>query len=179
MLIIRIFSLTFCVLFFTSCVEKLDFSQIEDYDSPSVVDVSFAYFNVKSNNFIDGSIELDEISSTFDFRVFQYGFVNKNIVKFDLNIEIVNEFDNDFIVQIFFLDENNVVAYKFEDIQLKANDANFKFKESVDVLENSKIKNTVSVEVVFKNADTSNPINVNSTSSLNFKSYMSLHLVPQ
>jgi hypothetical protein len=170
------FIASFFILF--SCTGNLDFSQIEDYRATpeytgsliSFTLLPFYFFNQTTGN---QKFKLIEKSS---FGLSERGLLADALVKIDFNAEIINEFNNDFTIQLNFLDANNIPTYSFQDIIVSASDTNFDFFETVEVNNNPKIKNTVRFEAI---VTINNPLTVLDPSDLStefkFKSSLKLY----
>ena len=97
------------------------------------------------------------------------------MIKLDFNIEIKNEFDKVFIIQIEFLNQNNSLTHRFEEIKISANDLDFKFLEEIDVNSNQNVKNTTKVRINVKLENPLLPIDPNDTTELELKSSLKLY----
>ena len=170
------FIASFFILF--SCTGNLDFSQIEDYIATPEYTWSLISFTLLPFNFFNQTtgnqkFKLIEKSS---FGLSERGLLADALVKIDFNAEIINEFNNDFTIQLNFLDANNIPTYSFQDIIVSASDTNFDFFETVEVNNNPKIKNTVRFEAI---VTINNPLTVLDPSDLStefkFKSSLKLY----
>jgi hypothetical protein len=166
----KLIPILFYFLAITSCVDNLDFSQIEDYSITPEYTVSLTYFTILPFQFFNQTgVQESQKTDITDFRVFDNSFTRDNLVKVDFNVEIKNEFDRNFTLQIDFLNENLNVTHHFKEIEVNANNLNYKFNETIEVSTNPNIKNTTKVRVnVIDNS--SAPIESTDTTEFEFKS---------
>lgn len=172
----KLIPILFCFLAITSCVDNLDFSQIEDYSVSPEYTVSLTYFSILPFQFYNlaGNQESQKTDIT-DFRVFQNSYIRKNLVKVDFNVEIKNEFDRDFTLQIDFLNENMNLTHSFNELKVNANNLNYTFDETVEVRTNPNIKNTTRVRVIVID-NSSAPIDPSDTTEFDFKSSAKIYI---
>ena len=168
-----------CISFFTSCVDKLDFSQIDDYTTTPVFNGSLFYFTMISSNFIDpatGNEITDLLADVSDFRIFEDSFFRRNARKLEFNLEIKNELDRSFVVHIDFLDDSDTVVYSFSPLSIAANNLDFKHLETIEIDTNQNVLNTTQTRVKVDMLPSSNTLNPTDTSELEFKSSGTLYL---
>ena len=172
----KLILLFFCFLAMSSCVDELDFSQADDYNITPENTVSLTYFTVLPFQFFNLSgVQESEKSDTTDFRLFDNSYIRDNLVKLDFNVEVKNEFNRSFTVQIVFLDANNNITHRFNEIKVGANNLNYIFFESIEIGTNQNIKNTTRVRVIIiDNLGTS--LNPSDTTEFEFKSSVKLYL---
>ena len=91
----RYIFLIFSLSMFYSCVDNLDFDQIE-YSATPVYNSPIVYFDLNQNNFIDPTTNTDitAVSDITDFTYLDNSFVRDNLQRVELNFEINNQFDN-------------------------------------------------------------------------------------
>ena len=172
----KLIPILFCFLAITSCVDNLDFSQIEDYSITPEYTVSLTYFTVLPFQFFNqAGVQESQKSDITEFRVFENSYTRKNLVKVDFSVEIKNEFDRDFTLQITFLDDNNNLTHRFNEIKVNANNLDYKFDETVEVRTNPNVKNTtkVSVDII---DNSSLPIDPSDTTEFEFKSSAKIYI---
>jgi hypothetical protein len=172
----KLIPILFCFLAITSCVDNLDFSQIEDYSITPEYTVSLTYFTVLPFQFFNQfGIQESQKSDITEFRVFENSYTRKNLIKVDFSVEIKNEFDRDFTVQITFLDDNNNLTHRFNEIKVDANNLSYKFDETVEVRTNPNVKNTTKVRVdIIDNS--SEPIDHSDITEFEFKSSAKIYI---
>jgi hypothetical protein len=167
-----------CILLIVSCSKKLDFDQLDDYVLTPVYTSSLGYFTILPIQFFDetGTVEQTEISDLSGFRVFENTFLKNNLVKLDFNVEIKNEFDRNFRLNVEFLDDNDNITHKFSTLNINANNLNYTNLEEIDVLTNLNIKNTTQVKVNAILESSTEPLNSASTSEFEFKSAVTIYI---
>lgn len=173
----KIYPLLLILMFLFSCVDKLDLSQIEDYNATPEYIASLTYFKVLPFQFFNQlGVQESERTDITDFRVFENDFLRKNLVKIDFFVEIKNEIDKDFTMQIEFLDNNNNLTHRFQDINVSANDLDYKFDETIEVSSNPNIKNTIKIKVTVKIDNPNPPLNPVDNSEFEFKSSAKIYI---
>lgn len=168
----------FSILFFISCADNLDFDQINDYNATPVITSSLAYFTILPSQFFDatGTPSNSEIIDESEIRVFDNDFVKDKVVKIDFNVEIKNEFDRSFSIQIDFLNDNRVITHRLNELNINANDLAFKDMQTVEISSNLNIKNTTRIRITIKIENSATPINPADTSEFEFKSSATIYL---
>ncbi len=169
--------LFFCFLLMISCVEELDFSQLDDYKATPEYVSSIAYFTIQPIQFFNqsGTQETEKTDVT-DFRIFDNIYIRKNLVKIGFHVAIKNEFDRGFTIQIDFLDDNNNPTHKFKEIKVAAKNLNYKFDETIEVSANVNVINTKKVKVFVKIDDAATPLDPKDTSEFEFKSSAKIYI---
>lgn len=176
MLIKKLSAILFCFFVITSCVNNLDFSQIEDYSISPEYTVSLTYFTISPPQFFDqAGVQLPERSDITDFRVFENSYARDNLLKLDFYVEIKNEFDRDLTLQISFLDDNMNVTHRFNDLKVKANNLNYKFDETIEVRINPNIKSTTKFRVVIID-NSAKPLDASAKTEFEFKSSVKIYM---
>lgn len=173
----NIFYLLF-ILLFCSCSQKLDFNQLDDYFNKPVFTSSLAFFSINNNNFIEtpGTPAVTEIEELTEFRIFENTFFKDNLTQLKFNFELINEFNRDFKIEISLLNNNNLLIYKLEDLDIAANNRNFKQEEVLDVLQNPNVINFTKVLIVISLDDSTTPIDPLDVGVLDFKSSVTVFL---
>ena len=173
----KIVALLFCFFSIVSCVDNLDFSQIEDYSATPEYTSSLTHFTILPIQFINqAGTQLTERTDVTEFRVFENVYLRNNLIKVDFNVEVKNEFDRSFTLQIDFLDSNNSATHSFKEIKVNANNLDYKFTETVEVSSNTNIKNTTKVKITVKMDNGTTPLDPNDKSEFKFKSAVKLYI---
>jgi len=174
----KIISFLLCVVLLTSCSQKLDFSQIEDYIASPVYTSSLTYFTLTPSKFLDPITgdEIDIPADVSDFRVFENEYIRKNLVKAIFNLEIKNELDRDISVQFNFLDGANNPVYQFEQLNISAHNLNFLFEETIEISTNPNILNTTRFSVKINLSPSTIPLDLNDPREFEFKSTVTLFI---
>jgi len=138
------------ILMLSSCVKHLDFSQIEDFSAKPIFESSLVYFTLNQVDFFDliNSVEVvTPIDDTSGFTILRSKFVKDNLIETELNIEVNNQFDREFTVNITFLDEHNVETHTFDPIIVTENNHNFKQIESITISGNDQFLKSTKIRV--------------------------------
>ncbi|MEE9408758.1 MAG: hypothetical protein V3V28_11865 [Polaribacter sp.] len=169
--------LLFFLLAFISCADNLDFNQIDDYNATPAITSSLIYFTVLPIQFFDatGTALVFEVIDESEIRVFDNDFVRDKFVKVDFNIEIKNEFDRDFAIQIDLLNGNNTITHRFDELEILANNLTFTNKQTVEVSANLNIKNSTRIRVTIKIENTTTPLDKENTDKFEFKSSATIY----
>ena len=167
-----------CLIMFFSCAEKLDLKQIEDYVATPTYTASLTYFKVTPSLFVNASgiVTDPEIIDVTDFRVFENDYIRKNLVKVDFNVEINNQIDRNFDIEVTMLNDNNVPVYNFSNLNVSANEINFTHEEEVDISLFPGIKSATKVRVVIRMQAGSSPLSPQDIEEFEFKSSAKLYL---
>ncbi len=138
------------ILMLSSCVKHLDFSQIEDFSAKPIFESSLVYFTLNQVDFFDliNSVEVvTPIDDTSGFTILRSKFVKDNLIETELNIEVNNQFDREFTVNITFLDENNIETHAFDPIIVAENNPNFTQKETITISGNEQFLRSTKIRV--------------------------------
>ena len=154
------FFLIFTLLCSFGCSESLDFDQANTYLAKPVFNTSLAYFTIDSSNFITiaGAPIITEITETADFKLFEERFIQENLVRLDFEFEIKNEFNRDFTIEISLLDAEDNLIFKLDDLNVSANNLNFKQTIVIDINANPEVKNFTRVQTTISLDDRTTPI---------------------
>jgi len=178
MIIKKILPLIFSFFIIFSCTDNLYFSQIEDYRATPEFTVAFISFTLLPFQFfneITGNQKFEIIEKS-SFVLAETELLINKLVKIDFNAEIINEFNNDFTIQLIFLDSNNLLTFNFQDITVSASDTNFNFSETAEVNFNPEIKNTYKVKMVITINDPSTVLDpFDLSTKLKFKSSLKIY----
>lgn len=165
-------------VFFFSCSQTLDFDQINEYTTSPSFAASLTFFTITPTDFVAplGDPIITEISDTSDFKIFENKLIRSNLVKLDFNIEIRNEINRDFTLEVDLLNENNALIYKLNDLKINANNLDFKQLESIDVRLNPNVKNFTRVQIKLSLDDKTTPINASDIGNFELKSAATVYL---
>ncbi|MDX6746704.1 hypothetical protein SHK09_07865 [Polaribacter sp. PL03] len=167
-----------CTLLFFCCSQSLDFDQIEDYAIKPSITSSLTFFTIDATSFASafGVPIITEISETSDFKLFENNFVKNNLVQLDFDIQVVNKFNRDFTMKILLLDEDDNLIYQLKDLNITANNLDFKQREEIVVATNSNVINFTRIEITLSLDDKTTPINASDIGEIEFKSAATIHL---
>ncbi|QMU66295.1 MAG: hypothetical protein GKR88_19740 [Flavobacteriaceae bacterium] len=104
--------LLFLGFVFNSCVNNLDFNQV-DYSATPVYNSPIIFFDLNQNHFIDTATNTDILTLTeiTNITVFENSFIRDNTERVAITIEVNNQFNRNFTFAMDFLDGNNNVLY--------------------------------------------------------------------
>ncbi len=173
-------NLYFLSLFFlmSSCVNNLDFNQIEEVSNTPVFISSLIYFTVVEDDFLDASGLLTDLTITdvSEFKVFENEEVSKNLQAIDLSIKIKNEFNTQFIGQIQFLDENDVLKYELTSLTIDPNQLDFNYLEKIEVNTNQSLLQARKIKVMIHLPTGTSTLDANQNEAFEFKSALTYYI---
>ena len=115
----------FCVAFFISCTDNLNFDNI-NLDLEPIVSSPIIYFELNQNNFIDeNDQEISVVSDITVFRILETTIFKENLVELKIDFEVENGFNRMFLINMFFLDNNDNITYTVDEFIIDAGDLNY------------------------------------------------------
>jgi len=115
----------FCVAFFISCTDNLNFDNI-NLDLEPIVSLPIVYFELNQNNFLDeNDQEISAVSDITVFRILETTILKENLVELKTDFEVENRFNRMFTVKIFFLDNNDNITHTVDEFTIEAGDLNY------------------------------------------------------
>jgi hypothetical protein len=105
----KIFGLIF--LFLVSCSSDLDFNQVNDLKAEPVVVANMASFDVPAHDFVTNGIEQTVTGDLMNFNIFKDTYFKKSLSRVDFFFEINNTINRAYVVNLYFLDDNNTKLY--------------------------------------------------------------------
>lgn len=160
---------------FTSCLDHVDFSQIEDASFKPVIESSLVYFTLNQIDFFDSvnSAEVvTPINDTSGFTLLKSKFVNENLVRAELTFKVNNQFNRRFTVNITFLDDANNETHKFNPIIVGENNNDFTHQEDFNISGNQQFLSSTKIRISIELSPSSDGsvIDPNVDQKLEFKS---------
>ncbi|MFY0630037.1 MAG: hypothetical protein JXR05_06620 [Flavobacteriaceae bacterium] len=140
--------LLFIVTFLSSCVNNLDFDQV-NLDHTPIINAPLVFFEATQNDFFDevGSVEISSISDISEFRLLQSSAVRDHITFANVFFEINNQFDRAFNVNVSFLDDNDAVTLTFTQFTVLPGDPSFELREGISISNNPNFLNSTKIRV--------------------------------
>jgi len=131
----------FLLLIQTSCVKDVDFDQVTTYEWTPVFNVSFANFAITPIVFFnENGTYTNSISEGIPFDVFTGDpYYDDSIVKIDLEVQVRNEFEKPFNIQIEFFGGNDSI-YKLPSLLVRPNEQDFYHLEEIDLVVSPEFK---------------------------------------
>lgn len=115
----------FCVAFFISCSENLNFNQT-NLELEPILKAPIVYFELNQNNFLDEfNQEISVVSDITVFRILETTILKENLVELKIDFEVENGFNRMFLVNMFFLDDDNNITYTVDEFIIDAGDLNY------------------------------------------------------
>jgi len=170
-------SIIICFFLITSCYERLDFDQLDNFVSKPIFTFSLNYFSLVPYQFFTASGDQQiEISDIFDVKDLQNVYFLDDVVKLDFNAEIKNEFDREVSIVVEFFNKNNDVLYTFTPLVVESKVLDYIFLDEIKISSNPDILDTSKVKITITLAETGIPLNINDTSEVEFKSSVTLYI---
>jgi hypothetical protein len=168
----------FCCLFVViSCVDDLDFTPLDNFKATPTYSVAAVHFTVLPFQFFEQSgNQMNEIREITDFNLFKNDFIKNKTVKLEFNAEVLNEYDNDFILEVQILNANYLPIFKFENMSVSANDLAYKFKQAETLISNPSLINMRGLSITIKTKNPSLVLDPNDSTELQFKSFIKVYL---
>ena len=163
--------LLFMLAFLSSCVDNLDFDQV-DLDIDPIFTSPLVFLELDQNDFFDAdnSVEITTVADISDFTTLQSSVVQDNLTQAVLNIEAENRFDRSFLIEVDLLDDDNNVTYSFADYLITANDLNYTATTRIFPQSTPDFLNSTRMNIVVTILPSSNQLDPNIPKTLNFKS---------
>ncbi len=107
--ILTLFVLTCSLL---SCVDDVDFDQVDDLQIEPVIEASLVFFEEPASSFLDeDGAEAETVQDTVRIEVFSDEFVVDNVIRAEFLFEGVNTINRAYSADIDFLDDENNVLH--------------------------------------------------------------------
>ncbi len=148
----KIFSIIFCIVVFglSSCVEDLDFYQVDDIELTPTYIGSLIYSSLPQTSLVSPSgVEVGRITDVTQVEIFKNS-VTDRLKKVDIDFEITNPFNRRFTIDFRFLNESNDETYRIPQIAVAPNVSKYKLKEEILLSENNNILNSTKIEVTLE-----------------------------
>ena len=173
----KISALFYCLFAVMSCVDDLDFTQLENYKATPIYSIAAVHFTVLPFQFFEQSgNQMNEIREITDFNLFKNDYIKNKTVKLEFNAEVLNEYDNDFILEVQLLNANYLPIFKFEKMSVSANDLAYQFKQTETLISNPSLINMKGLSITIKTNNPSLVLNPNDITELQFKSFIKVYL---
>ena len=163
--------LLFIVTFFSSCVNDLDFDQI-NLDHTPIINSPLAFFELDQNDFFDevGAVEITSVTDISEFRLLQSSIVRDNITFANVLFEVNNQFDRFFNVNVVFLDDNDNVTLSLTQFTILPNDPSFELREGISISNNPAFLASTKIRVTISLGPSSTTIDPEVPRTFKFKS---------
>ena len=163
--------LLFMLAFLSSCVDNLDFDQV-DLDIDPIFTSPLVFLELDQNDFFDAdnSVEITTVADISDFTTLQSSVVQDNLTQAVFNIEAENRFDRSFLIEVDLLDDDNNVTYSFADYLITANDLNYTATTRIFPQSTPDFLNSTRMNIVVTILPSSNQLDPNIPKTLKFKS---------
>ena len=173
----KISALFYCLFAVMSCVDDLDFTQLENYKATPIYSIAAVHFTVLPFQFFEQSgNQMNEIREITDFNLFENDYIKNKTVKLEFNAEVLNEYDNDFILEVQLLNANYLPIFKLEKMSVSANDLAYQFKQTETLISNPSLINMRGLSITIKTNNPSLVLNPNDSTELQFKSFIKVYL---
>lgn len=157
------------VLIIVSCVKDIDFDQAEDFSITPVLVSSIAYSDLKATKYVKNGIEVGIVTDTIsDIEIFKNDFLKDNLVRAEIELEILNTIQRGSNTLIKFLDTNNNLKHSFNiniPTPINGNEVKVNHIEVFDIIDVENLKETTKIVFVstLQPSTDGSSLNVNST----------------
>jgi hypothetical protein len=177
MIMRRYFLKRYSVLFFlffafSSCIDNLDFNQIE-YSATPIYNSPIVFFDLTQSDFIDSTTNTDilRVEDVTDFTYLETSFIRDNLERVELNFEVNNQFSNrSFSFSFEFLDENNNPTHPVINFTVNPNELLVPQINPIIVANNQGFLTTRRIRVQIVMSASTTPLNPTVIQNLSFKS---------
>jgi len=139
---------TLFLFLFTSCLNNVNFNQIEDLSAEQVVKSSIVFFTLNQFHFLTNNVEDRVITDVLPFSFLDNPYLIDNLESAEIEFRINNQFNRDFTVDFEFLDENNVATLSFSTFNIASNNLNFVRKETILVSGNTQFLTSKKIRII-------------------------------
>ena len=164
--------LLFIAAFLSSCVDNLDFDQV-NLDIDPIVNSPLVYLDVDQNDFFDDTTnaEISAIADVSDLTIFQSSVVRENLTRVVFNFEIENGFNRGFTINVVFLDDNDNVTYTVNpDLLIGPGVSDYSATRTISLASSPQLLNSSKVRINLTISNSSTPIDPDIPQFLSFKS---------
>ena len=164
--------LFFLFLAFSSCIDNLDFNQIE-YSATPIYNSPIVFFDLTQSDFIDSTTNTDilRVEDETDFTYLETSFIRDNLERVELNFEVNNQFSNrSFSFSFEFLDENNNPTHPVINFTVNPNELLVPQINPIIVANNQGFLTTRRIRVQIVMSASTTPLNPTVIQNLSFKS---------
>tara|TARA_B110000879_G_scaffold30405_1_gene41465 strand:- start:1436 stop:1975 length:540 start_codon:yes stop_codon:yes gene_type:complete len=166
----------FCIAFFISCTENLNFNQINLELEPTI-NVPIVYFELNQNNFLDEfNQEISAVSDITVFRILETTVLKENLIELKIDFEVENGFNRMFLVKMFILDDNDNITHTFNQFTIEAGDLNYTATGTILIENTSEFLNSTRFRTDIILPPTSTNLNPNIEKIFKFRSSGTFYL---
>lgn len=145
----KFIGILYVILLLTSCLNDVDFDQVDDIEIYTDHNASLVYFDLDANDFLDDlNNEVVEISDTVSIPVFAGPYNENFLIQADFLFNITNTFTRSITLQYEFLDENNNSVYQVESINSTPSNFN---EEYIRIIPETEISSVLTTEKIVIN----------------------------
>lgn len=139
-------------MLFLSCVDNLDFEQIEDYNAIRVYNLAIIHSFADQSRFVSPSgNEIKKVTDFTRFTLFSdFEYARKNVIKTDIDFQLTNQFNRQFTITIDFLRKDNSVAYSFKPVVVRKKTNNVNYKETIEIAKYPSILKSVKIKITLE-----------------------------
>tara|TARA_B110000977_G_scaffold178865_1_gene236903 strand:+ start:68 stop:607 length:540 start_codon:yes stop_codon:yes gene_type:complete len=166
----------FCIAFFISCTENLNFNQINLELEPTI-NVPIVYFELNQNNFLDEfNQEISAVSDITVFRILETTVLKENLIELKIDFEVENGFNRMFLIKMFILDDNDNITHTFNQFTIEAGDLNYTATGTILIENTSEFLNSTRFRTDIILPPTSTNLNPNIEKIFKFRSSGTFYL---
>tara|TARA_R110000787_G_scaffold269018_3_gene375671 strand:- start:11522 stop:12064 length:543 start_codon:yes stop_codon:yes gene_type:complete len=169
--------LLFIVALFSSCVENLDFDQVE-LDVNPIFNSPLVSLELDQNDFfdVDNGVEISSVVDITDLTILDSSIIQDNLTEVTFTFEVENRFDRFFKIQVLFFDDNDNITYDMPAFFINAGDLNYTASRRIFISNPSSFLNSTKLSVAATLIPSSNQLDPDIPKTLSFKSVGTYYL---
>lgn len=170
------------LIYLSSCIEDVDFSQAEDLFINTPIAASIIYFNEPASTFVDDlGIELETVRDSVYIEIFSDDYVVDNLTRAEFLFEATNTINRAFQADIEFFDDNFNVQHVFSfgvGPSINNQEVVVEYTEIFENAELQALKNTTNLvlNLTLLASEDGTQLTENSSGNLKLKSKASFHI---
>jgi hypothetical protein len=133
----------------TSCVEDVDFSQVNDLEITPGVAFPLVNTELVQDQLVFSGFEVGTLTQISEITILDNATAQNDLERVLLQFEITNQFDREFRIDFNFLDENNNSTNTSFSLNIPPNAQQFEEEYEIIIANNPLFLNTRRVEVSF------------------------------
>tara|TARA_R110001632_G_scaffold10408_2_gene38560 strand:- start:6715 stop:7257 length:543 start_codon:yes stop_codon:yes gene_type:complete len=163
--------LLFIVALLSSCVENLDFDQVE-LDIDPIFNSPLVSLELDQNDFfdVDNGVEISSVVDITDLTILDSSIIQDNLTQVIFNFEVENRFDRSFVIQVLFFDDDDNITENIQPFFINAGDLNYTANRRIFISNPSSFLNSTKLSVTVTLTPSSNQLDPDIPKTLSFKS---------
>ena len=163
--------LLFIITFFSSCLNNIDFDQV-NLDLEPVINTPLVFFELDQLDFFDelNNTEIETVTDISDLEVLESSTVRDNLLKVDFTFEADNRFDRNIFMEIDFLDDSENITFSLNSFTIAAGNRDYRLEQTIDIVNSPGFLNSTKIRARANLTSSNITIDPSIPSTLGFKS---------